>query len=143
MQDAKQGAKPSRDIVIKIRLDFCLLRSQKGASQANKWGGHIGKTCSQYGLIQRDSWSGGRVYWAQLFFDTKPTRLTHLLSFASLFDDNVQELYDLSNTLATPMQSQCNLFSLDVFKDELPEVPTRTWSRSEKYVLHCVLNMCF
>ena len=65
------------------------------------------------------------------FFDKKPTRLTHLLSFASLFDDNVQELYDLSNTLATPMQSQCNLFSLDVFKDELPEVPTRTWSRSE------------
>merc|ERR1712037_662041 len=33
-----------------------------------------------------------------------------------------KEIYQLSNTLATPMQSQCNLLSLEAFKELLPEV---------------------
>merc|ERR1719430_122350 len=33
-----------------------------------------------------------------------------------------KEMYELTNTLATPMQSQCNLLSLEVFKDEIPQV---------------------
>jgi len=33
-----------------------------------------------------------------------------------------KEMYELTNTLATPMQSQCNLLALEVFKDEIPQV---------------------
>jgi len=33
-----------------------------------------------------------------------------------------KEIYQLSNTLATPMQSQCNLLSLEAFKELLPKV---------------------
>ena len=52
-------------------------------------------------------------------------------------DDSVQEIYQLTEILSTPMQSQCNLLSLDVFKDDIPQVPRKTMMsvRSDEVVL--------
>ena len=67
-----------------------------------------------------------------MFCPSTPLRAVFLHFF-------LQEIYELVNTLATPTQSQCNLLSLEVFKDgEIPQVPIRTCLRSDEIVMRCI-----
>merc|ERR1712037_719329 len=52
----------------------------------------------------------------------RPVILTKWMQEALPSIELNKEIYQLSNTLATPMQSQCNLLSLEAFKELLPEV---------------------
>ena len=54
-----------------------------------------------------------------------PPYLPHRSDYSLLFftEPYVQEIYQLTNTLSTPMQKQCNLMSLPrVFQDKIPQV---------------------
>ena len=59
-----------------------------------------------------------------LFFS--PTFYGHFALFGTAFcNEAMQDIYQLVEILSTPMQSQCNLLSLDTFKLEIPKVPIK------------------
>jgi len=47
-----------------------------------------------------------------------------------------KQIYRLTNTLSTPMQTQCNLLSLDVFRDESELKPVSTFTWMNQYLKH-------
>ena len=58
------------------------------------------------------------------FYPLYPYRTGHFALFGTAFwDEPVQDIYQIVEILSTPMQSQCNLLSLDIFKDDIPKVP--------------------
>ena len=77
-------------------------------------------SCWSY-IVCSPSFENWRCFDIRRFVWPMSTSLSWLFAFLdkAMLDDNVQEIFQLSNTLATPMQSQCNLLSLEAFRELL------------------------
>ena len=71
-----------------------------------------------------------------------PLLFWYPLALASaLFDVRVQDIFELSMILAT--HSQCNLASLDVFEDDIPQVPQYNLIKASEMLVAPRISECF